>query len=203
MVLLDNHTQGKATLLDTLTVHFQMHFYEWKVLYFDSNFTVVRFKGPIDNVSALVQAMACKWSSKWLWQFTGGCRVSFPRVLVWVCTSRESLHWRHNDRDGVSNHQPRDCLLIRAQIKENIKAPRHWPVTGEFPTQRESNAENVSIWWRHHDIDELKNWYGVLTADQIWQLLVQDLNNFKTSNICVCVIYSDWCIIESTYSSRL
>ena len=24
------------------------------------------------------------------------------------------------------------------------------PVTGEFPAQRVSNAENVSIWWRHH-----------------------------------------------------
>ena len=24
------------------------------------------------------------------------------------------------------------------------------PVTGEFPTQRASSAENVSIWWRHH-----------------------------------------------------
>ena len=26
------------------------------------------------------------------------------------------------------------------------------PVTGEIPTQRASNAENVSIWWRHHAI---------------------------------------------------
>ena len=26
------------------------------------------------------------------------------------------------------------------------------PVTGEFPAQRTSNAENVSLWWRHHDI---------------------------------------------------
>ena len=25
------------------------------------------------------------------------------------------------------------------------------PGTGEFPAQRASNAENVSIWWRHHD----------------------------------------------------
>ena len=24
------------------------------------------------------------------------------------------------------------------------------PVTGEFPTQRASNAEKTSIWWRHH-----------------------------------------------------
>ena len=25
------------------------------------------------------------------------------------------------------------------------------PWTGEFPAQRASNAENVSIWWRHYD----------------------------------------------------
>ena len=25
------------------------------------------------------------------------------------------------------------------------------PVTGEFPAQRASNAENVSIWWCHHN----------------------------------------------------
>ena len=25
------------------------------------------------------------------------------------------------------------------------------PVTGEFPTQMASNAENVSIWWRPHE----------------------------------------------------
>ena len=25
------------------------------------------------------------------------------------------------------------------------------PVTGEFPVQMASNAENVSIWWRHHE----------------------------------------------------
>ena len=36
--------------------------------------------------------------------------------------------------------------FIQAQIKENIEAPRHWPLWGEFT----SNAENVSIWWRHH-----------------------------------------------------
>ena len=46
--------------------------------------------------------------------------------------------------------------FIQAQIKENTKAPRHWPLcgeitgTGEFPAQRASNAENVSIWWRHN-----------------------------------------------------
>ena len=76
-------------------------------------------------------------------------------ILITVITS--SLQWRHNERTDVSNHQPRDCLLNRlfkVQIKENIKAPRHWPLWGEFtgvfPAQRASNVENVSIWWRHH-----------------------------------------------------
>ena len=41
--------------------------------------------------------------------------------------------------------------------KKNIKAPRHWPLcgeftgTGEFPAHRASDAENASIWLRHHD----------------------------------------------------
>ena len=28
------------------------------------------------------------------------------------------------------------------------------PGTGEFPAQKASDAENVSIWWRHHDSQE-------------------------------------------------
>ena len=43
--------------------------------------------------------------------------------------------------------------------QRNIKAPRHWHLcgeftgTGEFPAQRASYAENISIWWRHHEIN--------------------------------------------------
>ena len=44
--------------------------------------------------------------------------------------------------------------FIQAQIKENIKAPGHWRLLeefpGEFPAQKSSNGDNVSIWWRHH-----------------------------------------------------
>ena len=36
------------------------------------------------------------------------------------------LEWRHNGRDGASNHRRLDCLLNRSFGKENIKAPRHW-----------------------------------------------------------------------------
>ena len=46
--------------------------------------------------------------------------------------------------------------FVEAQIKENIKAPHHWPLWGESTgdrwiiSQRASNAENISIWWPHH-----------------------------------------------------
>ena len=58
-----------------------------------------------------------------------------------------TLRWRHNGRDCVSNHQPHHCLLNRVFRRRSKKASK-LRVTG--PAQRASNAENVSIWWRHH-----------------------------------------------------
>ena len=60
------------------------------------------------------------------------------------------LLWRHNERDGVSNHQPHDCLLdslFRCRSKKTSKlrvtglCAGNSPVTGEFPAQRASTAE--------------------------------------------------------------
>ena len=69
-----------------------------------------------------------------------------------------SLQWRHNERDGVSNHHSHDSLLNRVFKRRSKKTSKlrvtglcagNLPVTGEFPAQRASNTENVSIWWRH------------------------------------------------------
>ena len=71
---------------------------------------------------------------------------------------RYRLQWRHNEHDGVSNHQPHDCLLnrlFRPRWKKTSKlcvtglCEGNSPGTGEIPAQRTSYAENVSIWWRH------------------------------------------------------
>ena len=49
------------------------------------------------------------------------------------------LQWRHNEHVGVAN-SPASRLFtwpfIQAQIKENIKAPRHCPLCGEFTGDR-------------------------------------------------------------------
>ena len=88
------------------------------------------------------------------------------KMFMWFRYSRHSvmnqtLRWRHNERDSVSNHQPHDGLLnrlFRRRSKTSSKlrvtglCVRNSPGTGEFPAQIASNAENVSIWWRHHGI---------------------------------------------------
>ena len=60
-----------------------------------------------------------------------------------------TLQWRHNEHDGVSDHQPHDCLLkslFRRRSKKTSKlrvtglCEGNSPVTGEFPAQRASNA---------------------------------------------------------------
>ena len=72
-----------------------------------------------------------------------------------------ALQWRHNGRDGISNHQPYDCLFNRLYRRRSKKTSKlhviglcagNSPVIGEFPAQMASNAENVSIWWCHHMI---------------------------------------------------
>ena len=66
---------------------------------------------------------------------------------------------------GVSNHQPHDCLLSRLFRRRSKKISKlrvtglcegNSPGTGEFPAQMASNAENVSIWWRHYALFQRK-----------------------------------------------
>ena len=58
-----------------------------------------------------------------------------------------ALQWRHNERDGVLNHQPHDCLLshlFRRRSKKTSKlhvtglCAGNSPVSGEFPAQMAS-----------------------------------------------------------------
>ena len=78
-----------------------------------------------------------------------------------------SLRWRHNGRDSVFNHQPHNCLLNRLFRRRSKKTSKlrvtglcvgNSPGTGEFPAQMASNAENVSIWWRHHVCNSSCGW---------------------------------------------
>ena len=82
------------------------------------------------------------------YHLTAGAQVIICMINIWDVPVEHddvmaykyylSLQWRHNERDGVSNHQPRDCLLNRLfwHRWKNVKTPRHWPLWGEFTGDR-------------------------------------------------------------------
>ena len=76
----------------------------------------------------------------------------FDDVIMWSVEQCSGIH-------GVSNHQHLDRLLSclsRRPSKTTSKlcvtslCEGNPPVTGGYLSQRASNAENISIWWRHH-----------------------------------------------------
>ena len=97
--------------------------------------------------------------------------MTMANAYLWMINNKGSKHsqfcdhwlqWLHNEHGGVSNHQPCDaivCLTVysRRRSKKTSKlrvtglCGGNSPVTGEFPAHRPSNAENVFIWWVHHD----------------------------------------------------
>ena len=102
------------------------------------------------------------------------------------------LQWRHIGRDSVSNHQHRECLLGRLISRRSKKTSKlrvtglcagKSPETGEFPAQRASNAENVSIWWRHHDSGGIRAMPWLLTH-------------------CLCVASSSTAMLERSINAE-
>ena len=86
------------------------------------------------------------------------------QLNYWPPDIPNTLQWRHNGRDGVSNHQPHECLLNRLFGRRSKKTSKlrvtgfcvgNSPETCESPAQMVSNAENASPWWRHHASDYL------------------------------------------------
>ena len=143
-----------------------------------------------DTISALHNLHFCgisilSWSVSPTWWlgiilpcclFTCSCHG--PRDLL-----NSPLRWRHNGRDSVSNHQPHHCLLNRLFRRRAKKISKlrvtglcagNSPETGEFPAQRTSNAENVSILWRLHGLRE--TWCGACwwpSTIRVVNLLIQ------------------------------
>ena len=98
-----------------------------------------------------------------------------------------ALQWRHNESGDVSNHRWHECLLnclFRHRSKKTSKlrftglCAGKSPVIGEFPTQRASNSENVSIWWRHHGLGThvLEKWQLAIIVASVWTSWVRSLH---------------------------
>ena len=81
--------------------------------------------------------------------------INITHILRYHFTSHYNA-WRHNDRNGVSNHQPHDCLLNNLFRGRSTKTSKlrvtglcsgNSPVTGEFPAQK-------AITWKMFPFDD-------------------------------------------------
>ena len=84
-----------------------------------------------------------------------------------ISLARNTLKWRHDGHDGVSNHQPHDCLLsrlFRCRSKKTSKLRVTGLCEGNSPA---SNAENVSIWLRHHEL-----YYFPVPVKRPWNIVL-------------------------------
>ena len=61
------------------------------------------------------------------------------------------------------------------QSYASLPFPGNSPVIGEFPAQRASNTENVSIWWRHH-IEWHDNQFIVSPNGKVQYTFVREYN---------------------------
>ena len=120
---------------------------------------------PTTNLCPCLNSIAVVPRANLLWSVPSGIRMGVKRYfhLFWICYI--TLRWRNNGSNGVSNHQPHDCLfncLYRRRSKKTSKlrvtglCAGNSPVPGEFPTQMASNAETVSVSWRHDEIVKIK-----------------------------------------------
>ena len=62
------------------------------------------------------------WMHSQLSTWVGMWRRGRPASLL--CRQSIALHWRHNDYDGVSNHQPHGCLLNRLITRRSKKTSK-------------------------------------------------------------------------------
>ena len=72
----------------------------------------------------------------------------------WRLKSLETLQWRHKGHHGVANHRCLECLLNRRFRRRSRKTSKLCVTClceGNSPGA--GNADNVSIWWRHHELD--------------------------------------------------
>ena len=64
-------------------------------------------KGPVARKMFLFDDVIMSWKTRL------SCILVAADLGIHTCEALRTLQWRHNGRDGVSNHQPHDCLFNR------------------------------------------------------------------------------------------
>ena len=133
--LLYSHTTWR------ISMKLKLYFYQ-KMYRFETSVIGYIFQRPLDGSIVYRHPPYC---------YTEYTHLKVVFLYMFNVTFYSTLQWRH---------QPQHCLLNRLFRHRSRKTSKlrvtglcagNSAVIGEFPAQRDSNAENVSIWWRRHD----------------------------------------------------
>ena len=108
-------------------------------------YTLIDFPISIRLTSlALWQSNVCPSASK-------ATLMNMDKYFMWI-------HYERLRNHNKAKHNKTVCIFLgiycrskkTSMLRVTGPCAGNSPVTGEFPAQRASNEENVSIWWHHH-----------------------------------------------------
>ena len=114
-------------------------------------------------------------------EFVNACR-----LLIWPFTLKQvlTLQSRHNGCDDVPITKTKKTSKLRVT---SLFAGNSL-VTSEFPKQKASNTENVSIWWRHHESVEFVSACWLL----MWPFTLKQTLRMEQQLICYLHLFPLW-----------
>ena len=124
-------------------------------------------------------------------------------VVIWqlsvqsVTKNSSTLQWRHNECDGVSYHLTivYSTVYLGAYQRKHqssaslafVQGIHQWPVNS--PSQRASNAENVSIWWCRHGWWHFYNSVGAAIRKDLFNI---NVTHHWNRNLIIFSKFSKW-----------
>ena len=92
--------------------------------------------------------------------------------IIWLQTSLSwlfTLQWRHNECDGISNHQPQDCLrnpllwhrkhkssaslaFVQGIYRSPVNSLHKWPVMWKMFPFDDFIMMPITLWWSNNEL---------------------------------------------------
>ena len=139
-------THWRRTNWGTILWNFQLHFFVWKCLYYNINFTEMCHKVPINEKHLLAQIMARFRTGDEPWhQGDAESSVTINKCQIQVLNGSRYWHLFNQYTDVIMSTMVSQITSLTTvystvysgtDYKKNTKAPRHWPLCGEFTGDR-------------------------------------------------------------------
>ena len=129
--------------------------------------------------------MLIGWTKPWH-------QLPLPSHRLFITMTSEWARWRPKSPASRLFTQP--FIERRSKKTSKLRVTGLWAansfVTGEFPAQMASNAENASIWWRHHAYVYIHMFFKRFTQHVLWitplryekNQLISWRNNYSSTN---------------------